>query len=72
MFLKFLVIVTLTGTGFWNRSVGPCCGIAEESAVRLPNVIFGSLSPLAIAINRVAKETLCRRHFLIGTAVLRR
>ena len=83
MLLKSLVSVSLAGTEFWNRRVGPCCQLAQETAVRLPNAVFGSLTavvvfalaqeffgiavgliaafvwsilPLAIAINRIAKE----------------
>lgn len=83
MLLKSLVSVSLAATESWNTRVGTCCQIAQETAVRLPNAVFGSLTavvifalaqeffgigvgliaafvwsilPLAIAINRVAKE----------------
>jgi hypothetical protein len=54
MLLKSLVSVSLAGTEFWNTRVGQCCQIAQETAVRLPNAVFGSLT--AVVIFALAQE----------------
>ncbi len=83
MLMKALIAGSLAGSAWWNRHAGRLGRIADETAVRMPNAIFGGLTavvlflmaqelfgaaaglfsawfwatnPLAISINRVAKE----------------
>jgi hypothetical protein len=48
MLMKSLITVSLAGVDFWNRGLGHSHPVAEEAAVRLPNVIFGSLTAVVI------------------------
>jgi 4-amino-4-deoxy-L-arabinose transferase-like glycosyltransferase len=83
MLLKSLITLSLVAADAWNRGLGVFHQIPDEVAVRLPNVIFGSLTcvviflfaqeffsfevallsaflwavgPIAITVNRLAKE----------------
>lgn len=46
MVMKMLCFATLGAADFWNRTAGPPSGliISEESALRMPNVVFGALT----------------------------
>src|SRR5579872_7504746 len=44
MLMKTLIVVSLVAARSWNEKVGDAHQIEEEVAVRLPNVIFGSLT----------------------------
>ena len=44
MLMKSLIAVSLAATDSWNRGAGASHPVPEEVAVRLPNVIFGSLT----------------------------
>jgi len=48
MLMKSMITVSVAATDFWNRRVGPSRQVAEEVAVRLPNIIFGSLTALVL------------------------
>ena len=48
MLLKSLVTLSLAGTDSWNHGLGRSYQISDETAVRLPNVIFGSLTAVVI------------------------
>jgi 4-amino-4-deoxy-L-arabinose transferase-like glycosyltransferase len=54
MFMKSLVTLSLAAADSWNRTQERIHQISEEVAVRLPNVIFGSLT--AVVIFLVAQE----------------
>jgi hypothetical protein len=44
MLMKSMIAVSLAATDFWNREFGGARPVPEEVAVRLPNVIFGTLT----------------------------
>src|SRR6266852_3453983 len=44
MLMKSLIAVSLAAADFWNQGPGQSHQVSEEVAVRLPNVIFGSLT----------------------------
>jgi hypothetical protein len=46
--MKSLIAVSLGAADSWNRGLGHSHQVAEEVAVRLPNVIFGSLTAVVI------------------------
>src|SRR5208337_5649325 len=54
MLMKSLIAISLAATDTWNRRLGHSHQISEEVAVRLPNVIFGSLT--AVVIFLLAQE----------------
>jgi len=54
MLMKSMITVSVAATDFWNRRMGPSRQVAEEVAVRLPNVIFGALT--AVVLFLVAQE----------------
>ena len=54
MLLKSLVTLSLGAADVWNRGLGISHQISDEVAVRLPNVIFGSLT--AVVIFLLAQE----------------
>src|SRR5262245_33259587 len=54
MLMKSLVTLSLAAAEPWNRGLGHSYQISEETAVRLPNVIFGSLT--AVVIFLLAQE----------------
>jgi len=54
MLMKSLIAVSLAASDSWNRGLGRSHQVSEEVAVRLPNVIFGSLT--AIVIFLLAQE----------------
>src|SRR5262245_11132360 len=54
MLLKSLVTLSLVATNYWNRGPGRSYQIPDEVAVRLPNVILGSLT--AVVIFAIAEE----------------
>jgi dolichyl-phosphate-mannose-protein mannosyltransferase len=54
MLMKSLIAISLAATDFWNRGPGRARKVPEEVAVRLPNVIFGSLT--AVVLFLVAQE----------------
>src|SRR4030095_7424369 len=54
MLLKSLVTLSLGAADGWNRRLGISHQISDEVAVRLPNVIFGSLT--AVVIFLLAQE----------------
>ena len=56
MLMKSMISLSLTITDRWNRGFGPAHQIREEVAVRLPNVIFGSLT--AVVIFTLAHELI--------------
>jgi Dolichyl-phosphate-mannose-protein mannosyltransferase len=56
MLMKSLVAVSLATADLWNRGVGQSYQVTEEVAVRLPNVVFGSLT--AVVIFLLAQEFL--------------
>jgi predicted membrane-bound mannosyltransferase len=60
MLMKSLIAVSLAASDIWNRAVGRSHQVPEETSVRLPNVIFGSLT--AVVVFLLAQE-------LFGTAI---
>ena len=54
MLLKSMIAVSLAAAGSWNSHPGASHRVSDEFAVRLPNVIFGALT--AVAIFAVANE----------------
>ena len=54
MLMKSLIAVSLGAADIWNRGSGLSHQVSEEVAVRLPNVIFGSLT--AVVIFLLAQE----------------
>ena len=48
MLMKSLIAVSLAAADSWNHGVGQSHPVTEEVAVRLPNVIFGSLTAVVI------------------------
>lgn len=54
MLMKSMIAGSLAATDLWNRKLGPSHQMPEEVAVRLPNVIFGALT--AVALFLVAQE----------------
>src|SRR5277367_3878233 len=54
MLLKSMIAVSLAGADRWNVRLGASHHVSDEFAVRLPNVIFGALT--AVAIFAVANE----------------
>jgi hypothetical protein len=48
MLMKSMIAISLSASDLWNRYHGESSRIAEEMAVRLPNVIFGSLTAVVI------------------------
>ena len=54
MLMKSLVTLSLAAADAWNRGVGHSHQVEEEVSIRLPNVLFGSLT--AVVIFLLAKE----------------
>jgi hypothetical protein len=54
MLMKSMIAVSLTAADRWNRGLGRFHPMTDEFAVRLPNVIFGTLT--ALVIFGVARE----------------
>jgi hypothetical protein len=54
MLMKSLITLSLAGADVWNRGLGHAHQVEEEVSVRLPNVLFGSLT--AVVIFLLAKE----------------
>ena len=54
MLMKSMIAISLGASDLWNRYHGESSRISEEVAVRLPNVIFGSLT--AVVIFLLAQE----------------
>lgn len=48
MLMKSLITVSLAAVESWNRELGHSHQISEEVAVRMPNVIFGSLTAIVV------------------------
>ena len=48
MLMKSLIAVSLAAADSWNRGVGRTHPVPDEVAIRLPNVIFGSLTAVVI------------------------
>jgi Dolichyl-phosphate-mannose-protein mannosyltransferase len=48
MLMKSMIAISLGACDLWNRYHGESSKISEEAAVRLPNVIFGSLTAVVI------------------------
>jgi hypothetical protein len=48
MLMKSLISISLAACDFWNRRMGRSHPVAEEVAVRFPNVLFGSLTAVVI------------------------
>ncbi|MGO8734154.1 MAG: ArnT family glycosyltransferase, partial [Terriglobia bacterium] len=48
MLMKSLIAVSLADADSWNRGVGRTHPVPDEVAIRLPNVIFGSLTAVVI------------------------
>lgn len=48
MLMKSLITISLAATDLWNRKHGQSSQIPEETSIRLPNVIFGSLTAVVI------------------------
>jgi 4-amino-4-deoxy-L-arabinose transferase-like glycosyltransferase len=48
MLMKAAVAISLAAADFWNRHTGTALVISEEVSVRLPNVLCGSLTALAL------------------------
>jgi hypothetical protein len=63
MLMKSLIAVSLAATDSWNRGPGAPHPVPEEVAVRLPNAIFGALTPVVIFL-------LAREFFGPGVALL--
>ena len=56
MLMKSLITLSVAAADAWNRGMGLYHQVEEEAAVRLPNVIFGSLTALVIFL--LAREFL--------------
>ncbi len=54
MLMKSLVALSLSATSLWNHGWGHSSPISDEVAVRLPNVVFGSLT--AVVLFLLAQE----------------
>src|SRR6202030_3792524 len=54
MLMKSIIAVSLAAADTWNRGLGRSHQVSDEFAVRLPNVIFGTLT--AVVIFGVAGE----------------
>jgi hypothetical protein len=63
MLMKEMIALSLIAADAWNKRVGPKHHISEETAVRLPNVVFGSL--MVIVIFLLAQEMF---DFSVGLA----
>lgn len=48
MLMKSLITLSLAAADVWNRGVGQAHHLEEEVSVRLPNVLFGSLTAVVI------------------------
>jgi 4-amino-4-deoxy-L-arabinose transferase-like glycosyltransferase len=48
MLMKSLTAISLAAADIWNRGLGHSHQIPEEVSVRLPNVVFGSLTAIVI------------------------
>jgi len=60
MFMKSLIAVSFAASDAWNRGIGRSHPVSEEAAVRLPNLVFGSLT--AVVLFLLAQE-------LFGTGI---
>jgi len=56
MLMKSLIAISLAAADTWNGGLGHSLPVSEEAAVRLPNVLFGSLT--AVVIFLLAQEFL--------------
>jgi hypothetical protein len=65
MLMKSMVAVSMIICDAWNRHASPANQVSEEVAVRLPNVVFGSLT--AIVIFLMAEEIFGFTVGLIGS-----
>jgi hypothetical protein len=54
MLMKSMIAVSLAAADRWNRGLGRSHPVSDEIAVRLPNVVFGTLT--AVVIFGLAKE----------------
>lgn len=54
MLMKWLVTLSVAGADCWNRGIGHARPILDETAVRFPNLVFGSLT--AIVLFRFTQE----------------
>lgn len=54
MLMKSMVVVSMVACHWWNRHAGRKHPILDEIAVRLPNVIFGSLTSIVLFL--IAQE----------------
>jgi hypothetical protein len=63
MFMKEMIALSLIATDAWNKRASPEHRISEETAVRLPNAVFGSL--MVIVIFLLAQEMF---DFSVGLA----
>jgi len=54
MLMKTMVALSMIISDAWNRRASPALQISEEAVVRLPNVVFGSLTALVIFL--IAEE----------------
>src|SRR5215471_5884925 len=48
MLMKGLITISVVAADAWNKRVSPVWQIPEETAVRLPNVLFGSLMVIVL------------------------
>ena len=64
MLMKSMIAISLGASDFWNRHHGESRQISEEVAVRLPNVVFGSLT--AVVIFLLAQELFDTQIALLG------
>jgi 4-amino-4-deoxy-L-arabinose transferase-like glycosyltransferase len=48
MLMKSLITLSLAATDLWNQGPGRSLRVPEEVAVRLPNVLFGSLTAVVL------------------------
>jgi len=69
MLMKLLCFASFRGAEFWNSTIGPRVSLemSEETALRLPNVLFGALS--AVPLYLLATALLGHRVALIGAAL---
>ena len=63
MLMKSLIAVSLAAADSWNRRAGGSYPVPEEVGVRLPNVVFGSLTAVVIFL-------LAQEFFGVGIGLL--
>ena len=67
MLMKSLIFASVQASRAWNARVGPGLQVADEAALRLPNVIFGALTVFPVFL--IAAFFFGRRTGLVAAAL---